>query len=168
MIKLTLFFPVGTVLTQHKNWLINSCFHNLLPQGWPCLLLSTDITSSVVWIIKSQDLIIIRSFNHLSLKSFSLCRMSLKCRELLAISTPYSTLYVVLEKKVDSQSEHVVCLVYNNCVCFSRATIFDHMELAEYLISLVNNAHMYKHAGTYSTPQLLYTGHSLLQYQLCY
>lgn len=29
-------------------------------------------------------------------------------------------------------------LVYSNCVYFSRATVFDHTELAEFLISLVN------------------------------
>lgn len=45
----------------------------------------------------------------------------------------------------------VVWLVYNNCVYFSRATIFDHKDLAEYLISLVNKAHTHTHARTQPT-----------------
>lgn len=34
---------------------------------------------------------------------------------------------------------------YRSCVYSSRATIFDHTELAEYLISLVNKAHTHMH-----------------------
>lgn len=34
---------------------------------------------------------------------------------------------------------------YNVCICFSRATIFDHTELAEYLISLVNMVQVQRH-----------------------
>lgn len=48
---------------------------------------------------------------------------------------------------------------YNNCVYFSRATIFDHTELAEYLISLVNNT------CTRTCAQC--TPHTHLQYQVC-
>lgn len=34
---------------------------------------------------------------------------------------------------------------YNVSVCFSRATIFDHTELAKYLISLVNMVQVQTH-----------------------
>ena len=56
-----------------------------------------------------------------------------------------------LDRPCLTSMTHMSCvawLVYNNCVYFSRATIFDHTDLAEYLISLVNKARTHTHTNT--------------------